>query len=228
MTLSNRWNRTIYRLYAPVYDQVARPFERGRSLSIDRVDPDPDDRILLVGAGTGLDLEHLSPGPSVTALDLVGANVRRTGARADALDREVDALVGDAGALPFEDDSFDVVLLHLLLSVVPDPHAAAAEAARVLAPDGRIAVFDKFVPEGTEPSLLRRALNPVARVLFSDLTRRLEPILADTGLVVDRQEWVLGDLYTVAILRPTDDDLSVVDATVKRNVTGESNNNQKM
>ncbi|MFB6360077.1 MAG: methyltransferase domain-containing protein [Halobacteriales archaeon] len=39
----------------------------------------------------------------------------------------MDARVGDAQAVDLEDESFDGVLLHLLLSVVPDPDAVVAE-----------------------------------------------------------------------------------------------------
>jgi len=38
-----------------------------------------------------------------------------------------------------------------------------------------VSVFDKFLSADADPSVLRRMLNPVARVLFSDLNRRLEP-----------------------------------------------------
>ncbi len=203
MTLAERWRRGRWRLYAPVYDRLAAPFEGGRRRAIDRLDPGPDDDILLVGVGTGLDLPHLPADAAVSAIDVVPENVRRTRRRADALDREVDARVADATALPYPDDAFDAVCLHLLLAVVPDPAAVLAEADRVLAPGGRISVYDKFLPDGASPSLLRRVLNPPARLLFSDLTRQLAPLVADTDLAVQRREWLLGGLYSVADLRPT-------------------------
>jgi ubiquinone/menaquinone biosynthesis C-methylase UbiE len=54
-------------------------------------------------------------------------------------------LEGDAEALPFEDASFDAVAAGFLVHHLPDPAAAAAEFARVLAPGGRIAatVWDR-------------------------------------------------------------------------------------
>jgi len=203
MMQTNRLNRLRYRLYAPVYDRVAAPLERGRERAIERLDLTADDRVLILGCGPGVDLEYLPADADVTAVDITPAMVERTERRAAELGREVDARVGDAGDLPFDDGAFDAVLLHLVLSVVPDPEAVAAETARVLAPNGRVSVFDKFVTAGTEPPLARRVLNPVARVLFSDITRPLEPLFADTDLELGERESFLGGLYTVTVARPT-------------------------
>ena len=196
------WNRTRYRIYAPVYDRLAWPMERGRRRAIEWLAPTADERILLLGCGTGLDLEYLPAGAQIAALDAVPAMVWRTKARARTLNVTVDARVGDARMLPFDDEAFDVVLLHLFLSVVGDPEAVLAETARVLAPGGRVSIYDKFVPEGERPSLLRRALNPAARILFSDFTRQLEPMLDGTDFeVVAHRGAGLGGLYTATIVR---------------------------
>lgn len=196
------WNRTRYRFYAPIYDWLAWPMERGRRRAIEQLAPSSSERLLLIGCGTGADLPYLPVEAQVTALDAVPSMVRRTEKRAQALGRDVDTHLGEAGALPFDDDTFDVVLLHLFLSVVPDPKAAAAEAARVLAPDGRVSIYDKFVPAGEAPAVWRRVVNPVTRVLFSEVTRRLEPILAATDLHFTAHEPVgLGGLYTATLAR---------------------------
>lgn len=202
MTVSNRWNRMLYRLYAPIYDLLARPFEDGRRRAIERLDLTEDDRVLILGCGTGADLPHLPDGADVTAVDITPAMVEKTERRAARLDRAgtVDARVGDAQDLPFDDGSFDAVLLHLVLSVAPEPERVVAETDRVLAEEGRASVFDKFLRPGEAPGLLRRVLNPVARRLFSDLNRRLEPMLAGTGLRIAEREWLLGGLYCVATL----------------------------
>jgi ubiquinone/menaquinone biosynthesis C-methylase UbiE len=158
---------------------------------------------LLLGSGTGLDLKYLPPKAQITALDAVPAMIRRTKARARRLNVPVDARVGDARGLPsFDDGSFDVVLLHLFLSVVGEPEAVLSETARVLAPGGRASIYDKFVPDGETPSLLRRALNPGAWVLFSDFTRQLGPMLSGTRFeIVAHRDAGLGGLYTATIVR---------------------------
>ncbi|MFB6147027.1 MAG: class I SAM-dependent methyltransferase [Halobacteriaceae archaeon] len=203
MTLTNQWNRLRYRLYAPVYDALARPLERGRRRAVERLDPRPDDRVLIVGCGTGSDLAYIPDGASVVAVDLTPAMVRRTADR-DGV-RYCEVALGDAHRLPFRDDAFDAVILHLVLSVVPDPDAVVTETARVLAPDGRVSLYDKFSPEAGDPSLARRVANPVARLLFADLNRSRAPMVADTGLEVGRRETLLGGLYTVTTARPTAD-----------------------
>lgn len=203
-TPSNWWNRVRYGVYAPIYDWVAKPFEAGRKRAIERVDPQPNDRILVLGCGTGMDLDYLPADTSVTAIDMSESMVRRTESRAESLGMDVDARVGDAKSLPFDDDAFDVVLLHLVISVVPDPKALVDEATRVLAPDGRISIYDKFIPEGSSPSVLRRAVNPLARLLFADLNRRLEPLLAETDLELESRDTFLGGVYLVTIARPSD------------------------
>lgn len=201
-TRSDWWNRTRYRLYAPVYDIGAKPLEGGRKRAIERLELDADDEILILGCGTGTDLEYLPRDASITAIDLTPAMVEKTDSRAEKLGMDVDTRTGDARDLPYEDDRFDAVLVHLVVSVVPEPNRVMNETARVLAREGRVSIFDKFVPETTTPSLLRRALNPVARFLFADLNRSLEPMVEATNLALGDRESFLGGLYTVTVARP--------------------------
>lgn len=203
MEQTNRWNRTRYRLYAPIYDAVAKPLARGRRRAIERLALEPGDRVLCLGCGTGADLDYVPAGVAVTAVDITPSMVERTRARAETLPLDVEATVGDAQALEFSDGAFDAVTLHLVLSVVPDPRAVVAETERVMAPDGRVSIYDKFVRADETPSLLRRAVNPLARILFSDTTRSLEPLFADTDLEIRDREPFLGGLYTVTSAVPS-------------------------
>lgn len=151
--------------------------------------------------GTGADIPHLPAGVHVTATDLTPAMVERTRCLAARLGRPVDARVMDAQALDLADESFDAVLLHLILAVVPDPLAALREAERVLRPGGRATVLDKWVPEGAHPSLARRAANRVARVVATDITRQLGPLVARTSLTVDHRETLGMGFFSLAVLR---------------------------
>lgn len=180
-----RWNRLRYTLYAPIYDHVlARVpvFTRGRRRAIALADLRAGESLLLVAAGTGLDLPLLPEGVEVTAVDITPAMLDRLRARARRLGRPVRAEVMDAARLDLPDASFDCVALHLTLAVVPDPAATAREAARVLRPGGRVSIFDKFLPRGHRPSVARRLFSAVADIVASDFNREVEPLLEGAGL----------------------------------------------
>jgi phosphatidylethanolamine/phosphatidyl-N-methylethanolamine N-methyltransferase len=194
------WNRFRYTLYAPLYDVLTRPFSRGRQRAIELLNVQAGESILIVGAGTGLDLPFLSTRANITAIDLTPAMVERTQQRAMQLGRSVDVSVMNAEALTFSSASFDCVILHLILAVVPDPVACASEVARVLKPGGRVSIYDKFLPDRAQPSLLRRGLNFITNVAFSDINRQLEPILLHTGLHLTHEEPAPpGGAYRVAL-----------------------------
>ncbi|RZK97542.1 MAG: SAM-dependent methyltransferase, partial [Methylobacterium sp.] len=61
----------------------------------------------------------------------------------------VDLRQGDIHAPPFGRGSFDLVLVHQVLHYLDDPARALREAARLVAPGGRLLVVD-FAPHGLE------------------------------------------------------------------------------
>lgn len=197
------WNRVRYTFWAPAYDAIARSarFDDARRLSIERLRLAPGDRVLIVGAGTGLDLEFLPSDVQLTALDVTPAMLKQLERRAAAMGRPVTTRIMDARQLAFPDASFDGIVMHLILAVMPEPERGLREAARVLKPGGRIAVFDKFLRDHERASLKRRLINAIAKPMFSDLNRRLASLVAGTGLEVEfDQEVAFGGTYRVATL----------------------------
>jgi SAM-dependent methyltransferase len=97
-------------------------------------------RVLEVGCGPGwlwADTSGLPPGLRLTLTDLSPGMVEVARQRASESSCElVDARVADAQDLPFDSDSFDVVIANHMLYHVPDPDRAVAEFARVLCPSG--------------------------------------------------------------------------------------------
>lgn len=96
--------------------------------------PPPEGRVLDIGCGEGRG-----------GTDLVRRGYRVVGVdfsprMAEYARERHEALVADAAALPFADESFELVLAYMSLMNVDDPEAAVSEAARVLRPGGRFCV----------------------------------------------------------------------------------------
>jgi ubiquinone/menaquinone biosynthesis C-methylase UbiE len=197
---TNAWNRARYTLWAPLYDLAGKRFDGRRRASLQLLDLKPNERLLVVGAGTGADLPHVPPGVSVVATDLTPAMLRR-GQR--HLRPGASLALMDGHRLGLGSGIIDAVALHLILAVIPDPALCLQEAARVLRPGGRVAVFDKFA-RTTTPSLGLRALNLLTAPLFTEVTRCFEEILERSGapLKVERDfaAWRDG-LFRHLILR---------------------------
>lgn len=105
-------------------------------------------RVLDVGAGTGLltldACRRVGPTGQVVAVDLSRdalAVCSRPSGGDDAAPIPACA-VGDATALPFADQAFDVVLVRSVLMYVDDRPAAIHELRRVLRPGGRVSLFE--------------------------------------------------------------------------------------
>jgi ubiquinone/menaquinone biosynthesis C-methylase UbiE len=110
--------------------------------------PEPGERLLEIGVGTGyysLDLAGWVPEGKLELFDLQQEFLDHVLRAAD--ERGLTNLVptqGDATRLPYEDASVDGVILTAVLGEIPDRAAALREIRRVLKPDGRLVVGELF------------------------------------------------------------------------------------
>lgn len=136
MTSSERGRRKYDELadrYEEVFPYVAAV---GRQL-VGYVNPPAGSRVLDVGAGRGaVARAALDRGCVVTATDASQGMVDRLAADFP----QVTAARMDAGRLAFPDASFDLVTAGFVVQVLDDPALALAEARRVLAPGGTVAM----------------------------------------------------------------------------------------
>lgn len=198
---TNNWNKIRYTLLSPIYDVAASPFAKSRGRSIEQLDIQQGEQVLIIGAGTGLDLEYLPKHADITATDITPAMVKQIEKRNEKLQMNVQAMVMDGQKLQFADGSFDKVILHLILAVIPDPVACIKEAERVLKLGGKIAVYDKFLAADKNPSLVRKALNLITNFIFTDINRKFEEIVNHTKLKVLKEAAVdFGGNYRIYLL----------------------------
>jgi SAM-dependent methyltransferase len=119
---------------------------------LDWLDVPTNLRWLDVGCGNGAFTEALTArcAPSeVIALDPSEGQLAFARTRPGA--EAVDFQIGDAQALPFGDDRFDVATMALVVTFLSDPHKAVSEMARVVRPGGWVGTYMWDVPGGGTP-----------------------------------------------------------------------------
>ena len=155
----------------------------------------PLGNLLDIGTGTGRMAELFADDARhITAVDKSTEMLRIARARLQTLPPDrIELLQADFAALPFADASFDTVLFHQVLHYAADPRIAIREAARVLAPEGRIAIVDFAAHEHEE----LRSRHAHARLGFSD--EQMISLLSAAGLACETPIALPGDPLTVKI-----------------------------
>ncbi len=114
---------------------------------MDWLAPRSNQQLLDVAGGTGdIAFRFLkrAPGAGAVVLDMTESMLTegRKRAEAEAMAERLDWIVGDAMALPFEDNSFDVYTISFGIRNVTRIEDALSEAYRVLRPGGRLMVLE--------------------------------------------------------------------------------------
>ncbi|MEC7763162.1 MAG: bifunctional demethylmenaquinone methyltransferase/2-methoxy-6-polyprenyl-1,4-benzoquinol methylase UbiE [Pseudomonadota bacterium] len=114
---------------------------------MDWLAPRPGQKLLDVAGGTGdvaFRFLNRAPGAQATVCDMTESMLieGRKRAEAEQMAESLDWIVGDAMALPFDDNSFDVYTISFGIRNVTRIPDALAEAYRVLKPGGRLMVLE--------------------------------------------------------------------------------------
>jgi len=152
-----------YDRWAPVYDLVfGNVFANGRRQAViaaERI----GGRILEVGVGTGISLPQYSRSSKLTGIDISEAMLdkARERVRQRRLDNVEEIAVGDAEALRYPENAFDVVVAQYVVTAVPNPERALDEFVRVVRPGGEIIIATRIGAGEGLRGTIERLLMPI-------------------------------------------------------------------
>ncbi len=164
---------------------------------------EPEQKILLIGVGTGANLAFImNKEAEITGIDLSSDMLQK--AKKKYGSPQVTFLEMDAQELTFLQESFDLVIANLILSVVPDPDQCFREMLRVTRTGGRIVIFDKFVLPNQELTLSKKILRPIIRMMGTDIGRQFEHIVqpySKSIVVAEDSPILFNGMYRSILLR---------------------------
>ncbi len=141
-------------------------------------------RVLEVGVGIGINFPYYPHTARVTAIDISERMIERAKARSKRLGADVELELMDAQHLPFDAETFDVVVATFVFCSVPDPIAGLSEARRVLRPGGQLLLLEHVRSESPVVGKLMDWLNPlVVRLAGASINRRTEENVRLAGFV---------------------------------------------
>ncbi|WP_024799460.1 class I SAM-dependent methyltransferase [Nocardia sp. BMG51109] len=153
------------------YDERCIDYARGRFDAVVPHAPLPYERALELGSGTGfflLNLMQSGVAKRGSVTDLSPGMVKVALRNAEHLGLEVDGRVADAETIPYEDDTFDLVVGHAVLHHIPDVELALKECLRVLKPGGRFVFAGEPTTVG---NLYARKLGQVTWKVTTEVTK---------------------------------------------------------
>lgn len=200
--------QSSYARWAPVYDRTfGAVTNAGRRRAVTYVNSRPG-RVLEVGVGTGLSLEHYEPGVQVTGIDFSEEMLRKAQDKVQAMElnqvKELRKM--DARELEFPDNHFDTVVAMHMLSVVPEPEKVMAEIARVCKPGGKVVITNHFARQNGMLASLGRMFAPFANTIGWHSDFKIDTVLQEDALMLEEQVELppLG-LMTFLVLEKTVD-----------------------
>ena len=156
-----------------------------------RIGAAAEGRVLELGIGSGLNLPFY--GPSVRAvmgIDPSPALLRLAEARATGLGIAFAVQAGSAERLAFDAGSFDTVITTWTLCSIGDPHAALAEARRVLRPGGRLLFVEHGLAPDPRVARWQHRLTPAWRHIAGGchLDRPIDALVGGAGFRIETME----------------------------------------
>ena len=130
------------------FSEVAKHIETTAEAFVERLNIQPGMKVLDVACGSGnLAILAAEKGAEVTGIDIAENLIDAAKKRAEAAGLDIKFEVGDAEAMPYDDNSFDLVMTMFGAMFAPRPDVTASELVRVCKPGGTIAMAN-WTPTG--------------------------------------------------------------------------------
>jgi len=183
--LEKRQVERAYEFYAPVYDLVFDwIFAPARSAAISQLRLQPEDSVLEIGIGTGLNLPLYPATVRLTGIDLSSEMLDKAIERVQELGMpNVTLKVMDATSLDFGDNEFDKAVATYTISAVPDPVGVLREMRRVVKPGGTLVILNHFRSERRLTGRFEDMVAPLCTRLGWKSNLKMAPLLKKVGLV---------------------------------------------
>ncbi|MEQ9518301.1 MAG: class I SAM-dependent methyltransferase [Parvibaculum sp.] len=157
-----------------------------------KVVPLAEGRVLEIGIGTGLNLEHYDASrvERVIGLDPSEESWKIAGKRAEGLGFDVEFIGLPGEEIPLEANSVDTVLVTYALCTIPDTRKALEGMRRVLRPGGNLIFCEHGCAPDPEVEVWQNRINPVWKKLAGgcNLNRKIPTLLEEGGFKVTKLE----------------------------------------
>jgi len=162
-------------------------FDRWRT----RLVRDLEGKVLEIGCGTGCMFRHYPEGLEVTATEPAERFLKHARIAAESCKARVTPEVASAEDLPFEDNSFDAVVITGVLCSVDCVQTSLAEIRRVLKSHAEVRLIEHVRSRRAIPGLLMHLFNPLWRLYNRqgcNMNRRTDAALEAAGFSLEEIE----------------------------------------
>ena len=180
--------KRAYAIMSPMYDLLFdRIFHPGRVAAVQLLAIKPNDLVLEVGIGTGLNLPLYPRHCRLVGIDLSRQMLKKAHAKVQEYGMQnVTLSVMDASKLEFLDEYFDHVLATYVISAVPEPVRVLKEIKRVCKKKGHIVILNHLKSENPVIGAFEELVAPLCSQLGFKTDLKLTPLLKEANLTTEQ------------------------------------------
>lgn len=180
--------KRAYAMMSPMYDLLFdKIFHPGRIAAVRLLDIRPNDLVLEVGIGTGLNLPLYPTDCQLVGIDLSRQMLKKAREKVQEYRMtNVTLQVMDAATMEYPDGHFDHVLGTYVISAVPEPLQVLREIKRVCKKGGHIVILNHFQSEHPVIGALEELVAPICSQLGFKTDLKLMPLLKEARLTTEQ------------------------------------------